>query len=771
MTMGSDQTSTKRIRIAPLMALAAIAVLLLSGCSTDPRRGKEMFLNSGLRYMQKGKYQESIIQFQNALKLDPHCVEAMAELGQAHIANHEWSDAFATLQQAMQLDPMRADVRLSLGRLFLSARDYERAEQEAQAVLKQDPRNAGAYQLLGASLVVKQDYGRARETFRKLIELLPQDANSHMNLALVDVALGHYGEAEQGFREAVALDPLSAKAYANCATFYRLIGQPDHALEILRQGARANLRDPALSFLLVDFLHARRQDAEATQVIDALRRQSGPPEILDLVIGDYYLSRGMTDQAGAEFRRAFVLAPGNSEVQKRMVAWLLSRGQPDQAEDLNNRILHKHPKDGAAGVAKGRILLARGKADEAINELRHQVSVDPISPDAHFYLAMAYRQRDRLGQARQELNETARLAPDRVAALRSLTEVSLAMNNTQAAIEAAQRAVQIAPMSFAERTLLGSAFLRAGNPAKAEAEFLFAQRLNPGDPSAGLSLAQVYAAKNEWAAAEEQLQQLLRANPNYTPALAELADQWGRRRNQMAKALSLAESYAGAHPSDGLAFLVLGSLQLAAKEYGNASQNLTRASELDPKMVQVPLRLGQLAQERHDPDGAIHQYELALKLTPRSAALKTLLGNLYQSRGRIVAARAAYRDALAIDPNFGIAAGNLAWMEAEHGGDLNIALSLARRARELLPGHTAITDTLAWIDYKKGVYTSSVELLKECVQKSPESSLFRYHLGMALLASGDKVHARSELRAAVALGAQGPDGQQALRALTTLSTQ
>jgi hypothetical protein len=64
-----------------------------------------------------------------------------------------------------------------------------------------------------------------------------------------------------------------------------------------------------------------------------------------------------------------------------------------------------------------------------------------------------------------------------------------------------------------------------------------------------------------------------------------------------------------------------------------------------------------------------------------------------------------------------------------------------------------------------------VELLKECVQKSPSSSLYRYHLGMALLASGDKKRAQTELRAALDLRLDPEDANKTRRTLGTLRPQ
>jgi tetratricopeptide (TPR) repeat protein len=97
---------------------------------------------------------------------------------------------------------------------------------------------------------------------------------------------------------------------------------------------------------------------------------------------------------------------------------------------------------------------------------------------------------------------------------------------------------------------------------------------------------------------------------------------------------------------------------------------------------------------------------------------------------------------LAIDPNSALAANNLAAASAAHGGNLDEALALAQKARELAPDLVNAADTLGWIQYKKGLHLAAVPLLEECVRKAPESATYRYHLGMVLVATGQNEKAR-----------------------------
>jgi len=156
-------------------------------------------------------------------------------------------------------------------------------------------------------------------------------------------------------------------------------------------------------------------------------------------------------------------------------------------------------------------------------------------------------------------------------------------------------------------------------------------------------------------------------------------------------------------------------------------------------------------------------------LQPTSAPLATLVGNLYLDKGDLETARQYYARALEADPNFAIANANMAWIDAQEGKDLDVALAMAQKAKSTMPEPPAITDTLAWVMYKRGNYAGAVPLLQECVQKSPDSAEFHYHLGMTLLAIGQQGKGKEQLEAAVRMRLDPADAQQAQQSLAKVN--
>jgi tetratricopeptide (TPR) repeat protein len=213
----------------------------------------------------------------------------------------------------------------------------------------------------------------------------------------------------------------------------------------------------------------------------------------------------------------------------------------------------------------------------------------------------------------------------------------------------------------------------------------------------------------------------------------------------------------------------MGSLHTRARRYAAAKEELRRALEIDPDLPQAYVRLAEVHQALGETDAAIGQYDRALARQGKSAVLHGIVGSLHHNNNNPAAARKHYEQALAIDPRLASVANNLAWLQATEGGNLDVALSLAQRAKAQLPDSPTTSDTLAWILYKKGLYSAAIPLMQECVVKVPSSPTYRYHLGMALLASGRKQEGKTQLEAALRMKLTAGDDQAARAALDGIS--
>ena len=144
-------------------------------------------------------------------------------------------------------------------------------------------------------------------------------------------------------------------------------------------------------------------------------------------------------------------------------------------------------------------------------------------------------------------------------------------------------------------------------------------------------------------------------------------------------------------------------------------------------------------------DQAIANYQRALQNNPRDVRIYIYLSTLLESRGEWQQAEDACQKALQIQPDYAPAANDLAYLMLEHGGNVNVALSLAQTARRGLPDLPNTADTLGWAYYTQGVYNAAIDLLREAVKGNPQSPTYHYHLGMAYWRANNYPMARKQL--------------------------
>ena len=179
---------------------------------------------------------------------------------------------------------------------------------------------------------------------------------------------------------------------------------------------------------------------------------------------------------------------------------------------------------------------------------------------------------------------------------------------------------------------------------------------------------------------------------------------------------------------------------------------------------EIYLRLGETYRRKGDPNNAVEALKKAREVLPDNVVVLSTLALVLDANGHWEEAEKVYDASLKLKGDDPVALNNDAYLMAEHGGDLDQALSMAVKAKQLLPNLAEISDTLGWIYLKKQMSEQAIEVFQDLVQKEPQASTYRYHLGMALYQKGDTPHAAQELQAALKYH-PSPDERQKIQDL------
>jgi Flp pilus assembly protein TadD len=264
--------------------------------------------------------------------------------------------------------------------------------------------------------------------------------------------------------------------------------------------------------------------------------------------------------------------------------------------------------------------------------------------------------------------------------------------------------------------------------------------------------------------AEETFRKLFQSGRDDIAAatgLSEVLVQQGRRL----AALDFLKTEVARHPGSvklrqllaGLA-IQTGDDRLATEQIAVLLSNGIKTEQIYRSLAEVQFRKGEL-------DSSVASLRLASTLAPDRPDSLVLLASVAERAGKSDEARAMYRRALQMDPQNVIAMNNLAYNLAENRGNLDEALQLAMRATQL-SRNPEFVDTMGWVYLRKNMPANAVQIFRGIVEKYPENAGFRIHLGMALLARGDRNAAKEQFTTALATK-PSPDEVARIRALIT----
>ncbi len=219
------------------------------------------------------------------------------------------------------------------------------------------------------------------------------------------------------------------------------------------------------------------------------------------------------------------------------------------------------------------------------------------------------------------------------------------------------------------------------------------------------------------------------------------------------RARAVAEGLATTQPDSAEAQYLLGAILYQQGQGDQAVGHLRRSVELNPARPNVWLTL---VGAMHGHEGYAHeggaghdQVEQTLAqgvaANPADAMLRTELGLLRLTEGRVPQAITDFDAALAAVPNYVPALNLGALARADLQQDMDRAAQLNQIALKIAPHGAVEQDIAGWIAVRGGDAAAGVPLLRQALALDPGDATVQYHLGIALADTGDRAGATDAL--------------------------
>ncbi|MBI2257159.1 MAG: tetratricopeptide repeat protein [Proteobacteria bacterium] len=761
--------------VAAILRKLLLATLLLAAACGSPQEREAKHIESGKALYDSGDLVKAILEFRNALQINPRGVEARYYVGLILERQGNLPAALSAFQEVSLQNPTHRDAQRKLGQYALMGADPEKAMLHADKLISLDPNSADGHTMRAAALLMKGKLTEVEAEARAALALKPNDPDTLIVLASQRARQKQFGEALAFIDQGLVVGQENTQLWSVKLKLLRDQGRFAEADDILRKLMSIEPDNPRYVIELADHLRQDGKLGEAEEIFRAAIDRSSAPALLINAYADF-LERNLGAKKAIEETTALVKAAPKTASYDLMLARLnIKAGQLDTAEQiltpLIDRLANLSDKlDARAELA--RITQLRGKTDDALAQLNAILKEDSGNRNSLILRASIYfsqaRYDDTIADARSVLSED----PTSSIALSLLAQTYIATNERELAVTTLRSLITVAPGNVDARLKLAG-LLATKSPTEAVQHLDAAILLRPGQPELLVTKAQVLIYSMQWDKGELIGQSLI-ANPataaaghqvlgeaafvrkDYATAVTEFKEALAMGRDFVAIGPKLTEAQAqvdqaggkggqdGArklltdrltkNPNDADALILLANLQQRAGETDDAEGLLKRAIAAAPGSRTAYLNLSLILKQRGDRAGTVAVLEQAAKAFPNDSLVGESVSIAYEIAGEYEKARSSYEAVLAKWPGNVVASNNLAQLIADvwpvDKAQLDRARVLAEPFRN--SNNATLIDTLGWVQLRLGNINDATILLEKASSMAPADQQMLYHYALAL---------------------------------------
>ncbi len=554
-----------------------------------------------------------------------------------------------------------------------------------------EPELTSLYLRVAVQYIRRNDNDKAIAIMEDACRSNPKSVEAVLVLSQIYQIVNRPDGARQAARQAIALAPANNKGYLQLAALSVADKDEKTALQILRQ-ALDKVKDPLPVLRLLGDLHAqhiRSTAANAADIKEAIsyyeKAVAFPTDDLsnDYLqrLGDLYILNRQISKALACFQRVAVHDPDNVPVQQKLALCYVALGNKEKALELLKKIAGQEPQSPDLYYYLGELYDSLGDNEHALENFKAARDAEPANPKAYLKMVVIHM-RDNPQKAKEVLRDGLKRLPKERLFLEILAQLYLSNHQYREALALYDQ--MLSSLSPDDSILrdprfyiqYATAAVQCRLVGKAVMLYAKALEIDPGAMDTRVRLAVLYV----WMKDQEE-------------------------------AFALMEDAIVAEPDDVAAWFFYAIISARAEEF-KQSAALFKITE-------------KMAEELSDRGGAVLDTSFYFNY-----------GAACERNGDYELAEKLLAKALRLDHENSDAYNYLAYMWAEKGLNLDLALDYVQHALDIDPDNGAYLDTLGWILFKKEKNEQALELIQNAHVMMPGDPTILDHLGDVLAGMG-----------------------------------
>ena len=483
----------------------------------------------------------------------PNSAEAWKLKGDIlYFTKNQPKEALLAYRKVIEIRPELVLGQSSVMTVLLGTGDLDEAAKQLEALKKLSPNHPQTKYFQTQLAYQKRDFNTARESAQQLLRVVPDNPRAMQLAGVIEFQLNSLLQAETLLSKAVAASPELVLARRILILTYLRSGQTTKALATLNQGIAKGFVDPEIN----------------------------------TVAGEVYLQNGDTKKAEEYFAKALKLAPTDARKRTSLALTQMVGGNVDAAfGELQD--IASSDSGATADMALISAHLRRGDLDKALLAIDGLEKKQPDKPLAANLRGRTLLAKKDVAGARKSFERALTIDPQFFPAVASLAGLDLADKKPEDAKKRFEAVLAKNPKNV--QALLAIAELAARNNAsKDEVSALITKAIdaNPTEAMPRLLLIEYYMRNKDLKQAMSVAQNALTTLPD-SPEVLEALGRVQLQSGEQNQALSSFNKLTAMQPLSPKPHLLLAEAQLAAKNKDGATQNLRKALDIKPDLIEA----------------------------------------------------------------------------------------------------------------------------------------------------------------------------------------
>ena len=289
--------------------------------------------------------------------------------GQILMTQGDFAMAIIEFQQALDLDPNVGAIHTAIAECYWNLNKQKLSEKHLSIAINIDPKDEQALQMLADQHIFQKQYEAARVPLEKLNKLNPNESRYLIALAELQKVNQDFEGAMRLYLEAFTLEPDRLELLESAGQFAIFLKDEEKAITIFKQLAESDPSQPRFLSIYVDMVSRTKSYDEGIAFIASLNKKHGDLSERNNQLGLLLFRKGDKEEAMILLESAVETSPDNPNYYFSLFDIYMDENNIKKAAYLGDELIANFPEDWRGYYSRSLVYMNQNNSEAVIDLL------------------------------------------------------------------------------------------------------------------------------------------------------------------------------------------------------------------------------------------------------------------------------------------------------------------------------------------------------------------------------------------------------------------